>query len=366
MKKMKFLPLIMTILLLSCNKNADPITPVVKPPVIIPTTRVYTISPNPIDPAADVNAKRLYTYILSQFGKKIISGQTAGQVDFDYIKKVTGMTPLIRDFDMQHYSPMYSYLWDNNAIDPKTGNKGYFSFGPDTGEMGVETAISWYNNHDKKPIIDFQWHWHSPSGGIVGTNTFYTQYTTFDVTKAVVSGTQENTDAIRDIDAIAVQLKKLSDAGVPILWRPLHEIGGTWFWWSAKGPVAAKALWNMIYDRLTNFHHLHNLIWIWNGNDVAWYPGNDKADLASIDSYPGNNNYSIDKSEFDKIYSITGGTKILAMSENGPIPDINSSLSSDATWSFFMSWNDVWVGNNDQHLKDVYSNPNVITLENYK
>ena len=27
---------------------------------------------------------------------------------------------------------------------------------------------------------------------------------------------------------------------------------------------------------------------------------------------------------------------------------------------------DVWIGNNDYHLEDIYSNPNVITLENYK
>lgn len=52
------------------------------------------------------------------------------------------------------------------------------------------------------------------------------------------------------------------------------------------------------------------------------------------------------------------------MTENGPIPDINQSLSGGAPWSFFMSWNDVWVGNSDQHLRDVYSNSKVITLEN--
>jgi hypothetical protein len=52
------------------------------------------------------------------------------------------------------------------------------------------------------------------------------------------------------------------------------------------------------------------------------------------------------------------------MSENGPIPDVQASFAAGITWSFFMSWYDISVGNSDQHLKDVYQNPNVINLEN--
>lgn len=70
-----------------------------------------------VDPAADATIKKLQSYLIAQYGKKIISGQTAGDVDFDYIKRVTGKTPLIRNYDMQHYSPMYSYNWVNGGFD---------------------------------------------------------------------------------------------------------------------------------------------------------------------------------------------------------------------------------------------------------
>ena len=40
---------------------------------------------------------------------------------------------------------------------------------------------------------------------------------------------------LRDIDAIAVELQKFEDAGVPVIWRPLHEAQGGWFWWGAQG-----------------------------------------------------------------------------------------------------------------------------------
>ncbi len=41
---------------------------------------------------------------------------------------------------------------------------------------------------------------------------------------------------VRDIDAIASLLKRLQDHGVTVLWRPLHEAAGGWFWWGAGGP----------------------------------------------------------------------------------------------------------------------------------
>ena len=90
---------------------------------------------------------------------------------------------------------------------------------------------------------------------------------------------------MKDIDTIAVELKKLQSASVPIIFRPLHEAEGGWFWWGAKGPEPAKKLWDILYDRLTNKHKLNNLIWEWNSVATSWYPGNSKVDLVSADTY---------------------------------------------------------------------------------
>jgi mannan endo-1,4-beta-mannosidase len=326
--------------------------------------RSFTINVDPVDPAATPAAKALYSWLVSKFGKFIVSGQT-DQDHFDYVKNLTGNYPLLRGFDMQHYSPMYAWLWDGNAINPGTGQQGYFTFGPDSADPSIANSIAWRQNNGNKPLISYQWHWHSPSGGTVGTNTFYTEYTTFDASRAVKKGTQEYTDTLRDIDAIAIQLKKLSDAGVPIIWRPLHEAGGTWFWWSAKGSTVYKQLWAMMYDRLVNYHGLHHLLWCWSGDDAAWYPGNDKVDIIGIDSYPGNFVYINNKAEFDKAYALSNGTKLIAMTENGPMPDIETSLDGGAPWSFFMSWVDVTAGNDDAQLMAVYGDPRVITLERF-
>ncbi len=307
----------------------------------------YIVTPGLIDANATTATTNLYSFLVSQFGKKIISGQTNDY--FNNLKTVATRTPMLQAFDMQNYSPHNPWHNDWSSWDDGT----------------VQSAIDWYNSTNKKGIVSFQWHWFSPSGGSLQKSIFYSTETNFDVSKAVVNGNQEYIDVIRDIDAIAVQLKRLRDANVPVLWRPLHEAGGAWFWWGAKGPVACKALYDIMYDRLTNYHNLHNLIWVWSTPEPTWYPGNAKVDIIGYDSYPGAYVYGAQKSMFDHLYTLVNGQKLIALTENGPIPDIAECFNSDAIWSYFMSWgNLVSSQNTDQHIKDVFTNPDVLTLEN--
>lgn len=51
------------------------------------------------------------------------------------------------------------------------------------------------------------------------------------------------------------------EAGVPVLWRPLHESSGGWFWWGAKGAEPFRQLWIYLYNELTCTYGCNNLIW---------------------------------------------------------------------------------------------------------
>lgn len=311
----------------------------------------FNINDTPCNPNADAGARALYTWMLKQHGKRIISGSTDGD-SFSYAKRITGHTPLLKGFDMQAYSLHYPYLW---------GGDGH-TFGPDLNNPSTPDAIAWYNDNDQKPIIAFTWHWHSPMGGEPGKNTFYTNETDFDASQAVIEGTEEYNATIGDIDAIADQLKKLRDAGVPVLWRPLHEGSGTWFWWGAKGPEVYKKLWNMMYDRLTNHHQLNNLLWVYNGGDVNWYPGDDKCDVITDDVGQDD----IYKDRFENVYKITNGKKMLGLSESGnAIMDPDKALREGVYWSYWMTWHDAIKNGDPEDLKAVYNNPKVVTLESY-
>jgi mannan endo-1,4-beta-mannosidase len=320
--------------------------------------RFYTVAPHdyskvvpsPIDPLATQATKDLYSYLRSQYGSKIISGQTT-----DYYDNVTtlanGLKPVVRAYDFQNYSPMNPWGWNNGPA------WGAFEDGT------TNNAINWYNSTNKKGIVTIQWHWLSPSGGNLQTSTFYSNQTTFDVSQAVIPNTTQYNEVIRDIDAIAIQLKKLRDANVPVLWRPLHEAGGAWFWWGAKGPAAAKALYDIMYNRITHYHGIHNLIWVWSTPEPDWYPGNNNVDIIGYDSYPGAYNYTSQKLIFDQLYDIVNGDKMVALTENGPIPDINECFAYDAIWSYYMSWSDLVASQNTtSHIQTVFADARVITL----
>ena len=314
----------------------------------------YNITTDLVDEDADGATQALYDFLVSLFGEKIISGHT--NQNYDLINTNTGRKPMLRAWDFQSYTEGYAWKWDSQL--------GDHTFGVvDNGS--VFSAINWYNNTTgKQGIVSFQWHWHSPFGGEAGTNTFYTSLTDFDVREAVKPGTPEYNDVIRDIDTIAYQLNRLQEAGVPILWRPLHEAGGGWFWWGAHGPEACRKLYTMIFDRMTNLHGLHNLIWVWSTPEPEWYPGNDSVDIVGYDSYPGAYNYGIQKGPFDILYNMSGGEKLIAMTENGPIPDPEDCLSTDAPWLYFMSWSDLVTEQNTvYHLRDVYNHPDVLSFE---
>jgi mannan endo-1,4-beta-mannosidase len=316
--------------------------------------KVFSLASTPVNPGISVATKKLYNFMVYTFGKMIISGQTNDY--YNNIVQLTGKSPLLRAFDFSSYTQGYPYAWNS-----KTGT---FAFGA-VENGSVETAISWYNTTGGKGIVSFHWHWCSPTGGKPGINTFYTQNTTFDILQAIKSGTSENIKILEDIDAIAVQLKKLSAAGIPVLWRPLHEAGGGWFWWGAKGAAACKSLYGIMYDRLTQYHKLNNLIWVWSTPEKDWYPGNSAVDLIGYDSYPGAYNYDVNRSVYNQLFEITNGQKIIAMTENGPIPNPDDCLTYDAPWSYFMSWNDLVLQHNStQYILDVYNSPKVITLNN--
>jgi mannan endo-1,4-beta-mannosidase len=216
----------------------------------------------------------LYTYLRSIYGKKILSGQQELSWS-NWIAEQVGKTPALVAVDLMDYSPSRV----------ERGTVG----------TAIEEAIT---HHNRGGIVSVLWHWNAPTG-LYDTEEnkwwsgFYTRATDFDVEAALSSTTNANyTLLIRDIDAIAVQLKRLQSAGVPVLFRPLHEAEGGWFWWGAKGAAPAKKLWALVYDRLTTYHKINNLIWVWNSLLPEWYPGDATVDILSADVYAQGNGVS--------------------------------------------------------------------------
>lgn len=81
---------------------------------------------------------------------------------------------------------------------------------------------------------------------------------------------------------------------VPILYRPFHELTGTWFWWcqNVASPADFKAIWKFTFDYLVKEKKLNHLLFVYNTADFQsieafeeYYPGDNYVDLVSYDKY---------------------------------------------------------------------------------
>ena len=125
---------------------------------------------------------------------------------------------------------------------------------------------------------------------------------------------------MEDIAVVANHLLDLQCEGVSVVWRPLHEASGAWFWWGASGANAYKQLYKLLFDKLVNEYGLHNLIWVWTscGNDADWYPGDEYVDIVGRDMYV--TNHGSLATEFEALAKLVDGKKIVTLAECGAMP----------------------------------------------
>ena len=319
----------------------------------------FDIEPVLSNQNASDNARRLMKYMCDIYGTDILSGQYCENGMYgkenQAIYKATGKYPAILGLDLIEYSP--------SRVAKGSRSKA------------VEHAIEYW---DKGGIVTFCWHWNAPEKYITGTwySGFYKEHTNIDLADIMNGSDEEGYKLLNeDIDAIAKQLLRLKEAGVPILWRPLHEAAGGWFWWGASGADAYKKLYMLLYDRLTNEYGLDNLIWVWNGQDKGWYPGDEYVDIIGEDIYPGEQVYTPQTPKYLDVLDYTDADKMIVLSENGCLFDPDLAQRDGAMWGYFATWNGEFVLKNSElevlsekytqtdMVKKVYGHEHVITRD---
>lgn len=247
----------------------------------------------PADPSANTQARNLLCYLKNN---TYISGQT-DMPDAERVQQWTGRYPAIIAFDFYRYTD------------------------GDTSE--TQKAIDFAKN--KKGIVAFQWHWKCPRGGEYYTDCAFDQ-----------DMNNPNSKLYQDIDVVARELEKLGDAGVPVLFRPLHEANDNFMWWAKKGTDNYKRLWKLIYDRV-NAQGVNNVLWVFNGmantagyrsNMRDWYPGDQMVDAVTSDYYQSWNDYNTLRA--------IGNNKIVGIAEtfNALNPANEPPFSFSIVWAF--------------------------------
>lgn len=328
--------------------------------------------------------KKLYAFLLQNFQKKIVSGVMTNtvmlndgkytpdtvqdQTEVAWIDSVSGKVPALLGLDFMHSTGLNS---DNEWY------KGYtnatVSLAQDIFKKGGIPAYCWHWKDPSKTVEAF----YSPSSG-------NSPFTTFNLNKAFTdsinysafnTSSAEYQAIISDMDTVAGYLKTLADKGVAILWRPLHEASGKWFWWGYKGPGACKALYRLMFQRFTVVHGLNNLLWVWTTDEAAdalnWYPGDQYVDIVGRDYYyyPRIANHGSLVSSFENVKGLFSGSKLISLAECGSVPYPDSMRNDGAGWSYFMPWYgdytmDGWAHDNTAaDWKSIMNNGYVITLD---
>jgi mannan endo-1,4-beta-mannosidase len=180
------------------------------------------------------------------------------------------------------------------------------------------------------------------------------------------------------LDAVAAGLTTLRDAGVPVLFKTLHEQNGAWFWWGRRPRADYIALWRQMHDYFTVTKGLTNVLWVFQGSDGPhdtvpadyYYPGDDVVDVAAHDVY---NDTWVYPWSFDALFR--NHPKPQAFSEAGPYSGtggqwngswdttvISSSLHTlYPRCSFFCAWSSFNNGSQYKHLA-LMENQNVPAL----
>ena len=323
---------------------------------------------DPVNPDASPEARELLSFLYSIRGEHIVSGQHNYRRGIlqstDSIEAITGKVPALWGVDIAAIdSGKDVRYWD---VDRSLLNKAK-----------LDEAIRQYR---KGAIVTMMYHQVKPfnhdslgfSGSVKG------MVSDEEWEQIITPGTKYHTMLLEKIDIRAEWLKILKEAGVPVLWRPYHEMNGMWFWWGNRpGENGYQKLWKIMYDRYVNYHKLNNLIWVWNpnaprdkkGNEAydyhLFYPGAEYVDILAADIYGKEKEYK--QSHHDDLLKLADG-KIIAIGECGmaPTPEI---LDRQPEWTWFM----IWAGlnyspkwNTYEHLCEIYSDERVLTLDEMK
>ena len=161
-------------------------------------------------------------------------------------------------------------------------------------------------------------------------------------TQLITNGTTLNTDYKQKLDQFVPYFQQLKDAGIPVLFRPLHEMNEGWAWWGGRpGANGSAKLYQITHDYLVS-KGLTNIIWVWALKDVAggasqaasYYPGNAYVDVVALDvwvqKFPATDWYNA-------LNTIAAGQKPMALAEVGSVPQ-PAQMATQPKWVYWSVW----------------------------
>ena len=309
---------------------------------------------HPADPELNVRGRAILDYFHQLQGSselKLVSGQfcsfgpTARIEAAQKLFTATGHWPALVSVDYTDFS--------SHWLDTRTPNRLLLAYWRQGGLVSVGV-------HLNNPA--------SPAGGGQRDHNIR-------MAELLVPGTAVHQRWLLQLDALAAGLQELQAAGVVVLWRPLHEMNGDWFWWGSQEPADFIKVWRQMYDYFTHTKGLHNLIWVYSpnmGHHAADYFGGDAyVDLVGLDCYTD----GVDPQHITGFPEVARLGKPVGFTEYGPHGAHNPPGDFDfrrlldgigqnfPACRFFLCWDDKWNPAENRYAREFYQDSRVITRD---
>jgi mannan endo-1,4-beta-mannosidase len=164
--------------------------------------------------------------------------------------------------------------------------------------------------HNRGALITFDWHLSSP---VERGGSFYVNDGNRKLLEEIDAGMDESGQCLdapngmctwyfEQVDKV---LELVKDLRFTIIFRPLHEMSGFWFWWGnlRQGPVGIHGYntfahrYKRLYRSLVEYTRAkgaHNLLYAWSPSNEAnfdFYPGDNWVDIVGLDIYEQGTTY---------------------------------------------------------------------------
>ncbi len=326
----------------------------------------YDVTSGSASTHASIHTVNVMRYLTEVYGISVLTAQNvspATNAEIDAVYNATGRYPAIRSSEIS-----YALLTDEESAERV--------------KRETELALEWTK---KGGIQAYTWHWLSPNytrgvnAGDLNTDDLFknqtpenaSMLTSGDLDALLASGyiTPELAAMIADIDKLAAIFKQFDEQGTTILFAPLPDGDSGQFWWG-KTAESYKTIWQLVFNRMCNYHKLKSLIWVWNGSNMDYFP-DGMADVVGQSFYESSD--SSFAGRFAALSNNCPAAKPIALTACDILPNIDYMFRDNAIWL----WAAPTAGeytinasgalseeyNSVRKMKNFYNHTNTITLD---
>lgn len=195
-------------------------------------------------------------------------------------------------------------------------------------------------------VVTISWHLNNPLTG----------KTAWDPAEgtmaAVLPGGEKNDLYTSWLDKIAdfmLSLKGENGELIPVIFRPFHELNGSWFWWGGKNSTSdeLKQLYRFTETYLRDQKNVHNLLYAYNTDRfnskdeyLEKYPGNEWVDIIGFDIYQRGSGEEANKKFITDIDMMLNTLDTIAQQKNKipALTEFGFGQIPDSTWWTNVFW----------------------------